>query len=77
MKKTTTLIAAVLLLAANSFSQNNEMKFKGWKTAKTEHFKFIYEDAQKEATQGFVNIADDAWNKIAKIYSFPPEMMNI
>ena len=41
MKKTTTLIAAVLLLAANSFSQNNEMKFKGWKTAKTEHFKFI------------------------------------
>ena len=78
MKKSTLLSIILFSFTASSvFSQNNEQKFSGWKKTETEHFTFIYEDAQKEATEGFVKIADDAWNKIGKIYAFPQEKTNV
>ena len=77
MKKFALIICTCLIVVGSLFAQNNEQKFKGWKKAETEHFTFIYEDAQKEATEGFIKIADDAWNKIGKIYAFPQEKTNV
>ena len=74
------LIASTLFftfLCPFFFSQNNEMKFSGWKKTETEHFTFIYEEAQKEATEGYIKIADDAWNKVAKIYALPQNKTNV
>ena len=74
------LIASTLIFAVLCpffFSQNNEIKFSGWKKTETEHFTFIYEKAQKEATEGFIKIADDAWNKVAKIYALPQNKTNV
>lgn len=74
------LIASTLIFAVLCpffFSQNNEIKFSGWKKAETEHFTFIYEEAQKEATEGYIKIADDAWNKVAKIYALPQNKTNV
>ena len=77
MKKIILLACSLLMTAGFMFAQNNEKKFSGWKKAETEHFVFIYEDAQKEATEGYVKIADDAWNKIGKIYAFPQDKTNV
>ena len=78
MKKSS-LLSIILLSFITSpvFSQNNEQKFSGWKKAETEHFTFIYEEAQKEATKGYIKIADDAWNQIGKIYAFPQDKTNV
>lgn len=56
--------------------QSNE-KFRGWKKAETKHFNFFYEDSAKETAEEYGKIADNAWNKIARIYSFPKNKMNI
>ena len=77
MKKIALFLSSILLFTAALFAQNNEKKFKGWKKAETEHFTFIYEDAQKEATQGYIKIADDAWNQVGKIYAFPQDKTNV
>jgi len=76
MKKTLTALF-FLALSLNLSAQNNEIKFSGWKKAETEHFTFIYEDAQREATEGFIRIADEAWNKVAKIYGKPQDKTNV
>lgn len=76
MKKVVSIIITFLLCSA-LFAQNNDEKFKGWKQTKTEHFTFVYEDASREATEGYVKIADDAWNKVAKIYSIPRENIRV
>ncbi|MBO4859036.1 MAG: hypothetical protein J5527_11045 [Treponema sp.] len=52
-------------------------KFHGWKKAETEHFQFFYEDAMRETAEDYALIADDAWNKIAKIYSPPQDKTNV
>ncbi len=78
MKKA--LIISTLFLAAINqqiFAQNNEIKFSGWKKTETEHFTFIYEEAQKETTAGYIKYADDAWNKISKIYALPQKKTNV
>ncbi|MCQ2576031.1 MAG: hypothetical protein MJ162_04735 [Treponema sp.] len=78
MKK---IITSLLLLSGVTsfiFSQDiSTPKFKGWKQAETEHFRFIYEDASKEAAENYALIADEAWNKIAKIYALPQNKTNI
>lgn len=66
-----------VLLAVPLISQNNEQKFSGWKKSETEHFTFIYEQAQIEATKGFIKYADEAWNQIAKIYACPQNKTNV
>lgn len=71
------IITSLLLFCAAAFAQDNNAKFKGWKQTKTEHFTFVYEDASREATEGFVKIADDAWNQVAKIYSIPKENIRV
>lgn len=76
MKKST-LFVLLFCISATLFAQNNSIDFKGWKQTQTEHFTFIYEDAQREATEGYVKIADNAWNKIAKIYSLPRDNFRI
>ena len=65
------------VLYPHFYAQNNEIKFSGWKKSETEHFTFIYEEAQKEATEGFIKIADDAWNKVGKIYALPQDKTNV
>lgn len=76
MKKVVSIITTFLLCSA-LFAQNNDEKFKGWKQTKTEHFTFVYEDASREATEGFIKYADEAWNKVAKIYSIPRENIRV
>ncbi|MCQ2584416.1 MAG: hypothetical protein MJ185_02405 [Treponema sp.] len=76
MKKVV-LLCSLLLASLPVFAQDNNAKFKGWKKAKTQHFTFVYEDASKEAAEGFIKIADDAWNKVAKIYSIPKENITV
>ena len=78
MKKST-LLSIILfpIITSSVFSQNNEQKFSGWKKTETEHFTFIYEEAQKEATKGYIKIADNAWNQIGKIYAFPQDKTNV
>ena len=78
MKKST-LLSIILfpIITSSVFSQNNEQKFSGWKKTQTEHFTFIYEEAQKEATKGYIKIADNAWNQIGKIYAFPQDKTNV
>lgn len=71
------IFSLVALLAAAALFGEENVKFKGWKQAKTEHFNFIYEDASKEAAVEFAKIADDAWNKVAKIYGCPPDRLDV
>lgn len=71
------ILTLVALLAAGALFGEENVKFKGWKQAKTEHFNFIYEAGSKEAAVEFAKIADDAWNKVAKIYGCPPDMIDV
>ena len=57
--------------------KSDENKFRGWKTAETDHFQFIYEEGARETAQAFAKIADDAWNKVSLIYGFPQEKTNV
>ncbi|MCR4580021.1 MAG: hypothetical protein K5681_06725 [Treponema sp.] len=75
MKKTSSLVLASLLVFASLFSEDE--KFRGWKTAETQHFNFIYEDSARESAAAFAEIADDAWNKVAGVYGFPQEKTDI
>ena len=68
--------ALMTLFAANAFA-NDYGKFNGWKQAETTHFRFIYEDASEQASQAYAKIADEAWEKIARIYSMPQEKTNV
>ena len=67
---------ALLLLSVTSFA-NDYVKFKGWKQAETTHFRFIYEAASEEAAKKYAEFADEAWEKIARIYSMPQEKTNV
>ena len=69
--------AAALVLFATSAFANDYVKFKGWKQAETTHFRFIYEAASEEAAKKYAEIADEAWEKIARIYSMPQEKTNV
>jgi len=75
MDKITRILSAVALCGAltASLAAESPAAFSGWKTANTNHFRFIYEDATREQAIGFAKIADDAWNRIARIYGAPPE----
>ena len=66
----------MVLFAANLFA-NDYVKFKGWKQAETTHFRFIYEAASEEAAKKYAEFADEAWEKIAKIYSMPQEKTDV
>ena len=75
-------ILPLMLLTALSLSlliakESPEPAFKGWKTAKTQHFNFIYEDASQKAAEKYISFADSAWNKIGNIYSFPQDKTNV
>lgn len=52
-------------------------KFSGWKQAETEHFTFVYEAASKEAAEAYAKIADEAWNKVAEVYSLPQDKITV
>jgi len=51
--------------------------FTGWKTASTNHFRFIFEDASSAQTEAFSRVADNAWNRISQIYATPPEITDV
>lgn len=75
MKK---IILAVLLSSfAFTLTAQSEDKFSGWKKAETEHFTFIFEESSRQTTEEYALIADNAWNKIAEIYSVPKNHFNI
>ena len=63
---------ALFFISSGAFA-NDYVKFKGWKQAETTHFRFIYEAASEPAAQAYAKIADEAWEKIARIYSMPQE----
>ena len=68
--------AALLILSTAAFA-NDYIKFKGWKQAETTHFRFIYEAASEEAAKKYAEFADEAWEKIAEIYSMPQEKTDV
>lgn len=70
------ILSVLILITANLFC-NEYQQFKGWKQAETTHFRFIYENDSKLATEHYAQIADDAWNKIAKIYSMPQDKTDV
>ena len=64
--------AMILSMSANIFAQDSiDAKFSGWKQADTIHFTFVYEPALRYMAEKYASFADEAWNKIAKIYSIP------
>lgn len=69
-------ILALLILSTSVFA-NERQDFKGWKQAETTHFKFIYEPAAESTAQAYAKIADEAWNNVSKIYSFPQEKTTV
>ena len=71
------LFASALLLLTTTAFANDYVKFKGWKQAETTHFRFIYEAASEEAAKKYAEFADEAWEKIAKIYSMPQEKTDV
>ncbi len=80
MKKSTIFLSTLclFLLKTNLTAQDSSsQKFKGWKTAETNHFKFVYEDATRKTTENYALYADEAWNKIAQIYSKPQDKTTV
>ena len=75
--KRAVLALCLVALSATAIFANDYVKFKGWKQAETTHFRFIYEDASEQAAQAYAKIADEAWEKIARIYSMPQEKTNV
>jgi len=69
--------STLLFLAASTSFANDFVKFKGWKEAETSHFRFIYEAASEAAAKKYAEFADEAWDKIAKVYSMPQEKTNV
>ena len=69
--------ALAFFFVTSSAFANDYVKFKGWKQAETTHFRFIYEAASEPAAQAYAKIADEAWEKIARIYSMPQEKTNV
>lgn len=69
-------VLALLILSTSAFA-NQRQAFKGWKQAETTHFKFIYEPAAENTAQAYAKIADEAWNNVSKIYSFPQEKTTV
>ena len=65
------------LICSTIFAQNNNIRFSGWKKTETEHFNFIYEEAQKEATKVYIKLAENAWKDIARIYAFPKDKTDV
>lgn len=77
MKKNPIALIFVASLCLLGMEAQSGEKFSGWKKADTEHFTFIYENASRETTEAYAEIADDAWNKIANIYSIPKNHFNV
>ncbi len=71
------LCTALMILFTTTAFANDYVKFKGWKQAETTHFRFIYEDASEQAAQAYAKIADEAWEKIARIYAMSQEKTNV
>ena len=77
MKKLFTILIIFTFSLTCLLAQDSQKKFKGWKKTETEHFKFVYEDAQREVVESYVSIADQAWNNIGKVYGFPADKTNV
>jgi hypothetical protein len=69
-------VALFLLFCGTTFA-NDYVKFKGWKQAETKHFRFIYEAASEPAAKKYAEFADEAWEKIARIYSMPQDKTDV
>lgn len=76
MKKILPLVF-LFLITANLFGQQSSAKFTGFKQAQTRHFRFIFEEEGREAAENYALYADEAWNKIANIYSVPKDKIDI
>lgn len=59
-------------LIAEEFPQ-----FNGWKQAHTNHFRFIFEEASRLHTIELSEKADSIWNRVAEVYSPPPEKTDV
>ena len=71
------LCTSLLALSSLPAFTNDYVKFKGWKQAETTHFRFIYEAASEAAAKKYAEFADEAWEKIARIYAMPQEKTDV
>lgn len=71
------LCTSLMTLSAIPVFANDYVKFKGWKQAETTHFRFIYEAASEPAAKKYAEFADEAWEKIARIYAMPQEKTDV
>lgn len=70
--------AIALCLAFMSAAPADESsRFTGWKSASTNHFRFIFEEASRSQAEAFAAVADGAWNGISGIYGTPPDMTDV
>jgi hypothetical protein len=79
MKKKIISFFMLISFTAILFAETDvdDKPFHGWKQAETEHFRFIFEDASRAQTEIYAQYADDAWNKIAKIYAIPQDKTDV
>lgn len=76
MKKLICVLVLCILLVTGLTAEALP-KFTGWKQAETDHFRFIFEEASREAAEAYAEIADEAWNKVAKAYSLPRNKIDV
>ena len=69
-------VLVFLFICGTAFA-NDYVKFKGWKQAETKHFRFIYEAASEPAAKKYAEFADEAWEKIARIYAMPQDKTDV
>ena len=71
------LCTSLMVLSTIPAFANDYVKFKGWKQAETKHFRFIYEAASESAAKKYAEFADEAWEKIARIYAMPQDKTDV
>lgn len=70
-------LVALASFAARPASAEGTEAFTGWKSASTAHFRFIFEDASRDAANAYALVADEAWNAVSRAYGTPPELTDV
>lgn len=70
-------LAFLMSLAAIPTLAEGLPPFTGWKSAETAHFRFIFEDASRDAANAYALVADEAWNAVSRAYGTPPELTDV
>ncbi len=76
MKKMICVLVCCALMISAALA-DTAPKFNGWKQAETEHFRFVYEEASRQAAEAYAKIADEAWTKVGEVYCLPEDKITV